>query len=177
MYTQVFMGFKIPELCHDNEAFKGVAKLFNSAKGTYSWCEGAEGIPNRGCHGVLCSECILCDNAGRVPAEWKRKAFAAYLRTRGIPVTRPGYETPKAKEAMPELKPGMLIQLDTSVYIVCINANYGYRVIPRDGRVVISSLWSIPNEHISKIWYSKLEPGCALASALYRILSTGFTVW
>ena len=173
MYTQVFMGFKIPELCHDNEAFKAIAELFNSSKGTCAWCEGAYGIPNRGCHGVLCTKCILCDNAGRIPAEWKRKAFANYLRTRGIPVTRPGYETPKEKESMPELKPGMLIQLDTGVFTVYINSNYGYQVLLRDNRVVLGSLWRITNEHISKIWYSKLEPCVALSVGDIQYILSG----
>lgn len=160
MSRETFMGFEIPEMCYDMEKLKNAAARFNNSERPRAWCLGGDS----GCLGIDCGECLLCDNKGDVPEERerKRKAFAEYLRSKGIPVTRPGYETSVGGD-MPELKPGMLIQKDTGAYIIVVSSTYGYRVTLNGNSVVIETQCSVPSEsRIVKVWYWGDDPSIVL---------------
>lgn len=154
----IFMGFEVPGMCYDMEKLKNAAARFNNSRVPTVWCHGIAS----GCIGISCTECLLCDNAANVPEERKRKAFAEYLHRKGIPVTRPGYETSVGGD-MPELKPGMLIQKDTGEYILVVSSKWGYQVALEKGSVVIETQRDVPSESlIVKVWYWADDPSVAL---------------
>lgn len=156
-----FKGYIVPSGL-DGKKLRAAADKFNAADSSYGWCCGVGGLD---CVGVGCAECLLCDNHG--DAESKRVAFARFLESRGIPVTRPGYGS--ANSNMPELKPGMLIQGDTGDYILVVSSAWGYQVALKENFVVIETQRDVPSEsRIVKVWYWADDPSVALHAGQIR---------
>lgn len=151
-----FRGYIVPSGL-DDKKLRAAADKFNAADRPCGWCCG--GATMAGCAGVNCRECLLCDNRG--DTESKRVAFAQFLESRGIEVTRCGYGS--ANSNMPELKPGMLIQEDTGDYILVVSSAWGYRVALKENFVVIETQRDVPSEsRIVKVWYWGDDPSVAL---------------